>query len=298
MHRMTRILSIPLLLSCPLFAQAAPPTVTASGCGLQLQALSAADLDAIASQSGYRVGVLVSGVKQGSAAAQAGLRARDVLLTVGTSGVASPAAVDQALAGSQGSAVVLLMRPGQMGYEMARVTLQLPEVGGTASAAGGAAPGTDDAQAKLAALETLRKAGVLTDAEYRAKREQLLGGSKPATSPTDTAAPDTFTTGKGAPGVPAPASSKGGTFRHPIGFQFWYPAGWRVNTHDEFLELVPPDQARNQYGPTESYLIIGDSVAGEGITGGADPRVGTYLDQRLMGLVPGLRRQGGTTTAL
>jgi hypothetical protein len=62
----------------------------------------------------------------------------------------------------------------------------------------------------------------------------------------------------------------------------------------EALQLVPPDPGSNADGPTEAYIVFGESVAGSGIAAAADPKVGAYLDGQLQGLAPFLRRSGAT----
>jgi hypothetical protein len=62
----------------------------------------------------------------------------------------------------------------------------------------------------------------------------------------------------------------------------------------QILQLVPPDPGSNADGPTEAYVVFGESVAGTGIVAAADPKVGAYLDGQLQGLAPFLRRAGAT----
>jgi len=64
------------LVACGTVATAAGTDSPSQGVGLVLQALSQEDLDAIESESGYRVGVLVTGVRPGSAAADEGRELR------------------------------------------------------------------------------------------------------------------------------------------------------------------------------------------------------------------------------
>ena len=97
--------------------------------------------------------------------------------------------------------------------------------------------------------------------------------------------------GKGAPTTqPSIAKTKGKTYRHVIGFSFWYPDGWAVKEHDNALQLVPPNPASAGGDPTELYFITGESVAGEGITSAADPGVAAYMDAQVQGLFPFVRR--------
>jgi hypothetical protein len=88
----------------------------------------------------------------------------------------------------------------------------------------------------------------------------------------------------------SPIGKKGKTYRHPIGFTFWYPENWKVQETDAGLQLVPPDVKSNQYGPTEAYLIIGES-AGD-ISRPDDPRIVQYLEGQLMTILPFVKRTG------
>jgi hypothetical protein len=65
-----------------------------------------------------------------------------------------------------------------------------------------------------------------------------------------------------------------------------------VQDKGEALLLAPPDPGSNADGPTEAYLVFGESVAGTGIASAADPKVGAYLDGQLQGIAPFLRRSG------
>lgn len=128
--------------------------------------------------------------------------------------------------------------------------------------------------------------------------------SQPASAPPVADAPPTerpadAPAGPGAtpaPKEPAPPpvlkGQAGKKYRHTIGFEFWHPGDWTVKLHDDFLELVPSNQSRNADGPTEAYVIIGESVADSGITSPSDPRVVEYLDGALKGLSPTLQRSG------
>ncbi|MFW6108569.1 MAG: hypothetical protein ACOC8D_02020 [bacterium] len=95
---------------------------------------------------------------------------------------------------------------------------------------------------------------------------------------------------KDAPKRVAPQPRKGKLYRHVIGFQFWYPAGWQIKELDEGLQLIPPTAAATPQGPAEVYFITGESVAGEGIAQASDPRVIQYLDATMRGLSPILQR--------
>lgn len=107
----------------------------AGGVGWTLEALDAASLDRIEKAAGRRVGVAVAQVAAGSPAAKAQVKPMDILLVVAGQGVASPAAVEQALQGRTGVINLLAMRPGQNQYET--VNLQLDLGGAGAGQAGG-----------------------------------------------------------------------------------------------------------------------------------------------------------------
>lgn len=82
----------------------------------------------------------------------------------------------------------------------------------------------------------------------------------------------------------------GKTYRHPIGFTFWYPENWKCQETQLGLQLIPPDVESNQYGPTEGYLII--SQAAQGISKPDDPRMVQYFEMQVMVYYPFLRRVG------
>ncbi|UCG58086.1 MAG: SHOCT domain-containing protein [Phycisphaerales bacterium] len=131
---------------------------------------------------------------------------------------------------------------------------------------------------KLDALDSAYSSGVLSEAEYKQKRAQLTGRSPGAGAKQD-----------------ARASGKieGQTYRHVIGFSFWYPASWTVKELEDTLQLIPPDPGKTPAGePTELYFILGDSVAGEGIYNPYDPRVVQHMDQVVSSISPFLKRTG------
>jgi len=129
---------------------------------------------------------------------------------------------------------------------------------------------------------------------YLAVRAGGGGAAQPAPAAPGTpgAAP-----GSKEPAPPPVLQGKAGKkYRHTIGFEFWHPGDWTVKLEEDFLLLIPPNQARNADGPTEVYAIVGDSVAGSGISAPSDPRVADYLDKVLKGLSPTLRRSGTTVS--
>jgi hypothetical protein len=88
---------------------------------------------------------------------------------------------------------------------------------------------------------------------------------------------------------PAPRQS-GKTYKHPIGFSFWYPPTWSITTEDDVLRLMPPNPVSTSDGPSEFYFISAESVANEGISDAADPRVASYIDMQVNAVLPGLSR--------
>jgi hypothetical protein len=323
---LTCSLAILVFLSVP-FADAGEGP-TAKDLGLVLKQLSEEDLDQIEAGTGYRVGVLVAEVEAGSAAEKAGLKVDDVIFTVGTTGVRSPAAVDRALSGQTGSVEVLGMRAGLEDWETVRVRVVIPAAVPAAKpdpvAEAGKGNRAAALEAKLAALEKARAAGVLSDDEYAAKKAEIrkeLDKLAPAPDAKTKARLDALDKAKAA-GIlteeeyakkraeilgkaagkdaaakkPDPRGRKGKLYRHVVGFQFWYPDGWTVKRQGELLQLVPPDAAMSPQGPKELYLIGGESVAEDGITRPDDPRVAAYFDEQIRSLSPILKRTGKTET--
>jgi hypothetical protein len=153
------------------------------------------------------------------------------------------------------------------------------------------------ARRKLEALEQARKAGILSEEEYARKRAALERGQRG--TPVGTGSLPSPAHGRTAERTERRrlASAKGRTYRHVIGFSFWYPADWTVREHDDFLQIVPADAASTPEGPSELFLIIGESVAGEGIYSPDDPRVLSYMDLQVQSVSPVLQRVGGTAAA-
>ncbi len=90
---------------------------------------------------------------------------------------------------------------------------------------------------------------------------------------------------------------RGRVFKHPIGFTFWYPRGWRVlENRDGGLRLIPPGDRPDDPNPGRFVFILGDSVAGQGIREASDPRVGAFLDRAVGSMLP-LRRTGAVKAA-
>jgi hypothetical protein len=94
-----------------------------------------------------------------------------------------------------------------------------------------------------------------------------------------------------APATALPsARAQGQTYRHPLGFSFWYPKGWRVQDTGQGLQLVPPDLKTDASGPRELYFVFGE--AAPGIERADDPRVVAYFTQQIAALFPFLQRTG------
>jgi len=138
-----------------------------------------------------------------------------------------------------------------------------------------------ESKKKLDALEAAFKAGVISDQEYNDKKEQLLpqqAGARAQREPL--------------------AEIKGKRYQHVVGFSLWYPESWSVKELEDSLQLVPPNPGKTAQGePTEVYLIVGDSVAGEGIAVPDDPRVVQHMDQVVTTISPFVKRVGASTPA-
>jgi hypothetical protein len=96
----------------------------------------------------------------------------------------------------------------------------------------------------------------------------------------------------GQPSVnPSLKQRQGGkTYTHPIGFTFWYPEQWQAQETEAGIQLAPPDVSANAQGPTEVYLVTGESA--EGVERPDDPRFVQYLDSQLRTLLPFMQRTG------
>ena len=134
-------------------------------------------------------------------------------------------------------------------------------------------------QEKLDALEAARKAGAITEEEYKRKKAEILAGAFPAPKKPSDAPPPT-------------PWKKGKTYRHVIGFSFWYPDGWTVKEQEGFLQVVPPDPGTQEGAPTELYFIIGESLDDEAIQKPIDPQVVEYLNGAIRKLAPAMQRVG------
>jgi hypothetical protein len=345
-------LSLVIICLCLGFSAEGPAwaATQSAAAGLELQTLDAEDLDMIQEATGYRVGVLVLEVTPGSAAAAAGIKEGDLLLTVGESGVASAQAVDAALTAG-GRVEILYLR----GETAGQCSLTMPSAGAAAPAAVGTSPPSqagagekiraldaalaagiitqeeyarkkaqlesqarapDPATAeKLAALKAAYEAGILTEEEYTAKKAGIEAQSGGAPKPLDEEtkrklaalqqARDSgilteqeFEAKKaeliGGAGTGPALPAQGKTYRHPIGFTMWHPAGWQVLEQEGALQLVPPNPATRNGQPAELYFVTGESVAEEGITRPDDPQVTSYMNEQIAAFAPQLQPKGIT----
>lgn len=228
----------------------AQPTASQAA-GLTLRALSKEDLDAIEQKIGHRVGILITAVAPGSPAAAIGLRANDLLFLVGQSPVASPEAVEQALAGRTGTIKIGGARFGADGKGEVietQITLPGPDV---APAAGGAS--APDLSAKLKALDAALAAGVITQDEYNRKRAEMAAAAGPdpetrsklealqaarasgVLSEAEYQQKRAALTGAGAPAPPAGAAPAGAaTYSDPQGrFFLRYPASLQAKARED-----------------------------------------------------------------
>jgi hypothetical protein len=85
----------------------------------------------------------------------------------------------------------------------------------------------------------------------------------------------------------------GKLYKHPLGFRFRYPDGWRMKEGDGgVVMLTPPDIAKGPYGLEEVILVFGDKA--NGMTDVTDGRISRTLDQELVRYLPFLKRKGKT----
>lgn len=145
---------------------------------------------------------------------------------------------------------------------------------------------------RLAAVKTFK---IVTARQPCGAAETPSGGTRGTAAPTGSPAQS-----EGAYGTPKGVGDSkgsfrgrsGGTYRHPAGFTFWCPAGWSAKITEEVLQLVPPNPGTSPEGPTEIYIVAGESVAGEGIFSPQDPRVVEYIDQQVRSVSPYLILKG------
>jgi len=139
----------------------------------------------------------------------------------------------------------------------------------------------------LAALDAGLKAGILTEEEYRAKHDQLVGPDARAPRPAEEANPDVVVppeesteVAPGGPPVNPLPRQEGLTYRHPSGVSFWYPKSWTLEELPGIAQLLPPgvELTADRY---EAYYVTGESMAEEGITSVDDPRVARSLNEML-----------------
>lgn len=143
----------------------------------------------------------------------------------------------------------------------------------------------EETRRKLKALQAARDAGILSETEFARKKAELT--AHPAA-----AAP----AGAPAAAIDDPSvRQKGKTYKHAIGFQFWYPDGWTVKQLPGGLQLIPPGAGTSPQGATELYVIIGDAITDPNIKRPDDPAVIAYLDNQVRGTIPFLTRTEKTS---
>jgi hypothetical protein len=86
----------------------------------------------------------------------------------------------------------------------------------------------------------------------------------------------------------------GKTYRHPMGIAFDYPDDWNVRESAfTLLELVPPNPASNERGPTESYFLMAFGIHASQAT---DPRLVEQVEALIKQVAPFLIPRGDTET--
>lgn len=83
------------------------------------------------------------------------------------------------------------------------------------------------------------------------------------------------------------------TFKHPGGIQFNYPGDWVLKEDEAGIYVVPQPITMTPQGIPEEFLLF-QSVAAEGITNPADPRVVQFFEQIWSANFPGMKRAGTT----
>jgi hypothetical protein len=84
------------------------------------------------------------------------------------------------------------------------------------------------------------------------------------------------------------------TYRHPLGIAFDYPQDWSVRESAfTLLELVPPNPASNERGPTESYFLMAFGIHA---TQASDPRLVEQVEALIKQIAPFLIPKGDIET--
>jgi hypothetical protein len=133
-------------------AAAAQEGATATAAGITFRTLSAKDLDAIETETGFRVGVEVTAVKAGSAAAAAGVKVKDLIFAVGDSGVDNAEQAAAEVEGRQGEIAFVAATMVNGEYQPTKYTLQ--KNAGAKPAANGSKPAAPAAETSPAKPST------------------------------------------------------------------------------------------------------------------------------------------------
>ncbi len=94
--------------------------------GIVLKSLSAEELDVVKDKVGYRLGVRVIEVKPGTPGAAAGIKAQDLLLAVGKTGVDTAARAAAAIRAITGTAEIVAMTVVDGSYNATKYSLTMP----------------------------------------------------------------------------------------------------------------------------------------------------------------------------
>ena len=132
--RLPLLLGAVLLLRLLPLAHCQPAPAPVEAAGMVLATLGTEDLDALEQATGKRLGVQVVDVKAGSAAAAAGVKAGDILFTVGKTGVASAEQAADALKAATGEVELVAASTADGNWQAAQYKLKLD---GTAAAPAG-----------------------------------------------------------------------------------------------------------------------------------------------------------------
>lgn len=87
---------------------------------------------------------------------------------------------------------------------------------------------------------------------------------------------------------PSSAAAQTVTYRHPLGYTFSHPVGWRVEQRAQGTLIVPADHAVDGSGNALEMIALGSQSA-PGIARPDDPQVLAFFDQN----AGGLQRVGG-----
>ncbi len=273
-HRTTVIAASAFILAALILPLAPVPAgaqipITRGNPGWTLQALDPFDLDAIAASLGVRAGVMIVQIEPGSRAAAAGCVQGEVVCAAAGRMVDSPAALEQTLAALSGTVELVGFVVGADGNLQVVKRILAPATAVTSSAQNPASP-------PLSALrQALAQSGTASSAPSPNPAQGPVSGPGLGAAPAQSGA-----AGKTSAND---LSRTGTTYRHPVGFVFWYPASFTIREIENGIELVPSPArgaATTQPGggaqQSEMYFVTGESA--QGITSPFDQRVVSYLD--------------------